>query len=324
MITTPQATAYLKIAEGCDHPCTFCIIPQLRGAFRSRSEESMLMEARALAAAGTKELILIAQDTSMYGRDRGRASGGLARLLERLDAIDGLEWIRLLYLYPATVDDELIEAMASLPKVCTYMDMPLQHAHPDVLRAMRRPSNGERYLEIVDEFRRRIPGVTMRSTFIVGFPGETGEHVAYLEEWIARAQLDRVGFFTYSREDGTPGATLPDQVPAAEKRRRLVRLREAQRLASERARARRMRHDGARAGGGAAPHAPHRSAGARAAGDRSERRALDGRSAGRRRRRSISPSRRPVGTFVDVRLDGCGAFDFYGTQLASRAVPAAS
>ena len=240
LITTPKATAYLKIAEGCDHPCTFCIIPKLRGGFRSRSEESILKEARALANSGTKELILIAQDTSMWGRDRGYRRGGLAQLLERLHEIDGIEWIRLLYLYPATVDRELIDAMARLPKVCKYMDMPLQHAHPEMLRAMLRPSNGERYLEIVNEFRRRVPGVTMRSTFIVGFPGETQEHVEYLESWIARAELDRVGFFEYSSEEGTPGAELPNHVSAKEKRRRLVRLREAQRLASERARARRV------------------------------------------------------------------------------------
>jgi ribosomal protein S12 methylthiotransferase len=240
LVTTPRATAYLKIAEGCDHPCTFCIIPQLRGKFRSRGEESILKEARALADAGTKELILIAQDTSMWGRDRGLRRGGLAHLLERLHEVDGIEWIRLLYLYPATVDSELIDAMARLPKVCKYMDMPLQHAHADVLRGMLRPSNGERYLEIIDEFRRRVPGVTMRSTFIVGFPGETEEHVAYLEEWIARAQLDRVGFFEYSREDGTPSARLGAQVAAAQKRRRLARLREAQRLASDSARAKRI------------------------------------------------------------------------------------
>ncbi len=240
LVTTPKATAYLKIAEGCDHPCTFCIIPKLRGAFRSRSEESILKEARALAQAGTKELILIAQDTSMWGRDRGFRRGGLAHLLERLHAIDDLEWIRLLYLYPATVDDELVQAMAQLPKVCKYMDMPLQHAHPQVLRAMLRPGNGERYLDILAQFRGRIPGITMRSTFIVGFPGETEEHVAYLEEWIERAQLDRVGFFEYSREEDTPSADLGARVSAVEKRRRLVRLREAQRKASERARARRL------------------------------------------------------------------------------------
>ncbi len=318
LITTPSATAYLKIAEGCDHPCTFCIIPQLRGAFRSRSEESILMEARALAAAGVKELILIAQDTSMYGRDRGARRGGLARLLAQLDAIDGLVWIRLLYLYPATVDDELIDAMASLPKVCAYMDMPLQHAHPEMLRAMLRPSNGDRYLEIIDEFRRRIPGVTMRSTFIVGFPGETEEHVAYLEAWLARAELDRVGFFTYSREDGTPGATLPHQVPAREKRRRLVRLREAQRLASDRARARRFgstvsvlveerrrlrRTDPIALALGTTEVTVGRSAG--------EAPGVDG--------AIFFAEPADAGAFVDVRLGGAGAFDFYGAVVSREA-----
>jgi ribosomal protein S12 methylthiotransferase len=240
LITTPRATAYLKVAEGCDHPCTFCIIPQLRGNFRSRSTESLVKEATALVQAGTRELILIAQDTSMYGRDRGARRGGLAQLLEELHAIEGLEWIRLLYLYPATVDDELIETMARLPKVCKYMDMPLQHAHPEVLRAMRRPSNGERYLEILDEFRSRIPGITMRSTFIVGFPGERPEHVEYLEKWLERAELDRVGFFAYSQEEGTPGAELGDQVPEREKRKRLIRLRDVQLRASARAREKRV------------------------------------------------------------------------------------
>jgi ribosomal protein S12 methylthiotransferase len=239
LITTPRATAYLKIAEGCDHPCTFCIIPQLRGKFRSRSEESILAEARALAGGGTKELILIAQDTSMWGRDRGVRRGGLAALLERLHQVDGLEWIRLLYLYPATVDRELVDAIARLPKVCKYMDMPLQHAHPEVLRTMLRPGNGERYLEILEEFREKVPGITMRSTFIVGFPGERDEHVDYLEEWIARAELDRVGFFEYSAEDGTPAATLGERVSVRRRRERLIRLREAQRRASERARAKR-------------------------------------------------------------------------------------
>jgi ribosomal protein S12 methylthiotransferase len=240
LVTTQRATAYLKIAEGCDHPCTFCIIPQLRGRFRSRSEEALLKEAQALAQAGTRELVLIAQDTSMWGRDRGFRRGGLAHLLRRLHEIEGVEWIRLLYLYPATIDPELIAAMAELPKVCKYIDMPLQHAHPEILRAMLRPGNGERYLEILQNFRDRIPGLTMRSTFIVGFPGEREEHVQYMEEWIARAELDRVGFFQYSREQGTPSAMLPAQVPAREQRRRLVRLREAQRAASQAARSRRI------------------------------------------------------------------------------------
>jgi ribosomal protein S12 methylthiotransferase len=320
LITTPAATAYLKVAEGCDHPCTFCIIPQLRGAFRSRSPESVLKEARALAAGGTKELILIAQDTSMYGRDRGARRGGLAQLLRELHAIDGLEWIRLLYLYPATVDDELIEAMAALPKVCKYMDMPLQHAHPDVLRAMLRPASGERYLEIIAEFRRRVPGITMRSTFIVGFPGETAEHVAYLEEWIGRAELDRVGFFVYSREEGTPGATLPNQVPEREKRRRLLRLREAQRLAAERARSRRIgetvrvlveaRRTLRRTDPLAVALASTEVSVGRSQG---EAPGVDG---GIYFRAGV-----PIGAFAEVRLAGLRAFDFYGT-LVSAAVPA--
>jgi ribosomal protein S12 methylthiotransferase len=316
LITTPSATAYLKIAEGCDHPCTFCIIPQLRGKFRSRSEESILAEARALAASGTKELILIAQDTSMWGRDRGHKRGGLAHLLARLHEIDGVEWIRLLYLYPATVDGELIDAMAALPKVCAYMDMPLQHVSAPVLRRMLRPSNGERYLEIIDDFRRRVPGITMRSTFIVGFPGETDEDVAELERWIARAELDRVGFFTYSREDGTPGAELDRQVPEREKRRRLLRLREAQRRASEAARAKRVgetvrvlveerrrlrRTDPLAVGLRAQSVTVGRSQG--------EAPGVDGIVA-------FAGDAEP-GSFVDVRLDGNTAFDFFGTLVTA-------
>jgi ribosomal protein S12 methylthiotransferase len=315
LVTTPRATAYLKIAEGCDHPCTFCIIPKLRGRFRSRSAESICAEAQALAQGGTKELILIAQDSSMWGRDRGPRRGGLAQLLERLHEIDGIEWIRLLYLYPATVDRELVEAIADLPKVCKYMDMPLQHAHPEMLRAMRRPNNGERYLELIDEVRSRIPGITMRSTFIVGFPGEREEHVAYLERWIARAELDRVGFFEYSAQDGTPAAGLPSRVRVQERRKRLIRLREAQRVASERARSkrcgqslrvlveesRRLRER---------DEFRRRLASARVWFGRSEGEApgVDGGI-------YFTGEGRP-GEFVTVRLEGHGPFDFFG-----RAVP---
>ena len=323
LITTPSATAYLKVAEGCDHPCTFCIIPKLRGAFRSRSEESILKEARALAQSGTKELILIAQDTSMYGRDRGARRGGLAHLLEELNAIEELEWIRLLYLYPATVDRELIDAMASLPKVCKYMDMPLQHAHPEVLRAMLRPSNGERYLEIINDFRERVPGITMRSTFIVGFPGETEEHVSYLEEWIGRAELDRVGFFEYSAEEDTPGAGLPNKVPARERRKRLVRLREAQRIASERARAKRIgttvrvlveerrtirKSDPFYAALGFS------SGSAEVWFGRSEGEApgVDG--------GIFFTGDAEIGSFVDITLGGYGPFDFYGSLVAKESL----
>jgi ribosomal protein S12 methylthiotransferase len=303
LVTTPRATAYLKIAEGCDHPCTFCIIPALRGKFRSRSMESILLEAEALVSGGAKELILIAQDTSMWGRDRGLRRGGLAQLLERLHAIDALQWIRLLYLYPATVDRELVSAIAELPKVCKYMDMPLQHAHPEVLRAMRRPGNGERYLEILEDFRSRIPGITMRSTFIVGFPGETDEHVEYLERWIERAQLDRVGFFEYSSEEGTPAAELSDRVGVKRRRRRLIRLREAQRVASERARA-------ARCGTTVRVLAEEFLNPKRAWFGRSEGEApgVDG--------GIYFTGNAQVGEFVDVRLEEHGPFDFFGSVVS--------
>ena len=303
LVTTPRATAYLKIAEGCDHPCTFCIIPALRGKFRSRSLESILLEAEALVNGGAKELILIAQDTSMWGRDRGLRRGGLAQLLERLHAIDALQWIRLLYLYPATIDRELIDAIAELPKVCKYMDMPLQHAHPEVLRAMRRPANGERYLEILDDFRSRIPGITMRSTFIVGFPGETDEHVEYLERWIERAQLDRVGFFEYSAEEGTPAAELSARVGGARRRRRLIRLREAQRVASERARA-------ARCGTTVRVLAEEFLNAKRAWFGRSEGEApgVDG--------GIYFTGNAQVGEFLDVRLEEHGPFDFFGHAVS--------
>lgn len=314
LITTPRATAYLKVAEGCDHPCTFCIIPQLRGPFRSRSHESILAEARALARAGVKELILIAQDTSMYGRDRGVRRGGLARLLADLHEIDGLTWIRLLYLYPATVDDELIEALGTLPKVCKYIDMPLQHAHPDVLRAMRRPSNGERYLEILQALRSRVPDVTLRSTFIVGFPGETEAHVDYLHEWLGRAELDRVGFFTYSREDGTPAATLGSRVPARTQRARLLRLRDAQRHASGRARAKRLgRIERVLVEECKTLRGSDSLGGALGAGQ-----AWSGRSMGEAPGvdgNIYFSGEAAVGDFVDVRLEGCTAFDFHGSLI---------
>jgi ribosomal protein S12 methylthiotransferase len=212
------------------------------------------------------------------------------------------------------VDRELIDAIARLPKVCKYMDMPLQHAHPDVLRAMRRPSNGERYLELIDEFRSRVAGITMRSTFIVGFPGERDEHVAYLEEWIGRAQLDRVGFFEYSAEEGTPAAKLADRAGVRRRRQRLIRLREAQRLASERARGKRcgttvrvLVEESRRLG--------ERDDFRRRLG---ERRAWFGRSEGE------APAvdggvyftgQANAGEFVNVRLEGHGPFDFFGRAV---------
>ncbi|MBV8197336.1 MAG: 30S ribosomal protein S12 methylthiotransferase RimO [Candidatus Eremiobacteraeota bacterium] len=316
LVTTPQATAYLKVAEGCDHPCTFCIIPTLRGPFRSRGLESICAEARALVTGGAKEPILIAQDTSMWGRDLGIRRGGLAQLLGRLHEIEGLEWIRLLYLYPATVDDELISAIATLPKVCKYMDMPLQHVHPEVLRAMRRPSNGERYLQLIEEFRARVPEITMRSTFIVGFPGERNEHVAYLEEWLGRAQLDRVGFFEYSAEEGTPAASLPSAVPLRKRRERLIALREAQRHASEAARRRRC--------GRTVRVLAEESRYLREYDE--ARRRLDATRAWFGRSEGEAPGvdggiyftgAATPGEFVDVRLQDHGAFDFFGSAVTA-------
>src|SRR5262245_17393 len=171
LFATPRHYAYVKIAEGCDYKCAFCIIPTLRGAYRSRPHESIVREARSLAARGVKELLLISQDTTFYGIDRGER-GALARLLRELNAVDGLEWIRLLYLYPTTIDEETLAAMAECEKVCKYVDLPLQHASNDVLKRMKRPGTRQTYDRLLARIRDRVPGVALRTTFIVGFPGE--------------------------------------------------------------------------------------------------------------------------------------------------------
>jgi ribosomal protein S12 methylthiotransferase len=231
VVTTPRSTAYLKISEGCNHTCAFCIIPTLRGLGKSRTVASLVAEARALVAGGAQEIVIVSQDTSDYGRDIG-IKNGLARLIEALEDIDGLKWVRLLYLYPTSVGDEAIAAMCASSKVLPYVDMPLQHAHPEILRAMRRPPQPERYLDLFAKLRAALPGATIRSTFIVGFPGETEEHVDYLVSFIERARLDRVGFFTYSREEGTAAYALPDQIPVRVKNSRAARCRDAQRRIS--------------------------------------------------------------------------------------------
>src|SRR5688500_157888 len=171
LVTTPKHFAYVKIAEGCDYTCAFCIIPTLRGKYRSREIDAVVREAEQLAAQGVKELLLISQDTTFFGVDRGRR-GALATLLRRLNDVAGLEWIRLLYLYPTTITDDVLQAMADCPKVCNYIDLPLQHASADVLRRMRRPGNREAYDKLLARIRRIVPDVTLRTTFIVGFPGE--------------------------------------------------------------------------------------------------------------------------------------------------------
>ena len=219
LLTTPMHFAYVKVAEGCDYTCAFCIIPTLRGAYRSRTAESILREARALAERGVRELLLISQDTTFFGVDRGER-GALARLLRELNAIDGLAWIRLLYLYPTTITDDVLEAMAECEKVCRYIDLPLQHASAEVLKRMRRPGNRRVYDRLLSRIRERVPGVTLRTTLIVGFPGETDRDFAELDAFVAETGFDHLGVFTYSHEEGTRAFGLPDDVPALVKRRR--------------------------------------------------------------------------------------------------------
>ena len=239
-LTTPGHYAYVKIAEGCDYNCAFCIIPKLRGAYRSRAEASIVAEARALAARGVKELLLVSQDTTFYGIDRDRQDrGALARLLRALDAIDGLEWIRLLYLYPTTITAETIEAMAASSKVVRYIDLPLQHASAAVLKRMRRPGSRASYETLLGHLRHALPGVTLRTTFVVGFPGETEEDVDELLAFIKAIEFDHVGVFTYSHQDGTGAAALEDDVPEATKRKRQRRIMQAQqRIVARRQKAR--------------------------------------------------------------------------------------
>jgi ribosomal protein S12 methylthiotransferase len=213
VFATPRHFAYVKIAEGCDYKCAFCIIPTLRGEYRSRPADSIVREARDLAARGVKELLLISQDTTFYGVDR-QERGALARLLRELNAVDGIEWIRLLYLYPTTIDDAMLAAMAECEKVCKYIDLPLQHASDPVLKRMKRPGTRKGYDALLGRIRARVPGVALRTTFIVGFPGETATDVDELLAFVGDHAFDHVGVFTYSHEEGTSAYALADDVPA--------------------------------------------------------------------------------------------------------------
>jgi ribosomal protein S12 methylthiotransferase len=238
LLATPKHYAYVKIAEGCDYRCAFCIIPALRGKYRSRPADSILTEARSLAARGVKELLLISQDTTFYGIDR-HERGALARLLRQLNAVDGLEWIRLLYLYPTTIDDETLAAMAGCDKVCKYVDLPLQHASDPVLRRMKRPGTRQKYDALLRHIRETVPGVALRTTLIVGFPGETDADVAELCDFVRDHRFDHLGVFTYSHEEGTSAHALADDVPARAKEARRQRVMTLQHtLVRERQRAR--------------------------------------------------------------------------------------
>ncbi len=227
-LATPAWTAYLKIAEGCDHTCAFCAIPSFRGLFRSRDLDSIRAEAEALSQRGVREVSLIAQDSSHYGRDIGLTEG-LAALLTGLNDIEALRWIRLHYLYPNTITQKLIDTMAALPRVVDYVDLPLQHAHPATLKRMRRGGSGETHLKLLDRFRAAMPDGALRSTFIVGFPGETEEEFAALLEFVDAARFDHLGVFTYSHEESTPAYTTVDDVPTEVKESRRDRLMELQR-----------------------------------------------------------------------------------------------
>ncbi len=228
LLTTIGPSAYLKISEGCDHACTFCIIPQLRGRYASRPMDTIIDEAKMLTEGGVKELVLIAEDTTRYGQEKG---GGfqLPRLLERLsDEVPGAEWIRVLYAYPNYMSDDLLNTMARLPKVVPYLDMPLQHTHPDMLKAMRRPRH-EPVDELIHRMRDRHPNLVIRTTFITGFPGETEDHHEHMLESVRTLKMDHVGAFAYSPQEGTPGYTMKPVVPKRERdRRRAAVMREQQ------------------------------------------------------------------------------------------------
>src|SRR4051794_3237356 len=227
-LLTTQGHAYLKVAEGCNNPCTFCAIPIWRGRFRSRTIESLVAEAKQLEATGIAELNLIAQDTTRYGEDLGLRRHGLVRLVEALLAETSIPWLRFLYAYPTTLDEDLLRLMGMEERFCSYLDMPLQHSHGEILSAMRRGGDAKRYLRLLDRARELAPDVFLRSTFIVGFPGETEEHFQDLLAFVRAARLDHLGGFAYSPENDTPGAELPNRVPKQVARRRLRQLLEAQ------------------------------------------------------------------------------------------------
>lgn len=212
--TTPQYTAYVKIAEGCNNRCAFCAIPLIRGKYRSRSLEDVVQEVTALAGRGVREIVLIAQDTTQYGRDL-YGEPKLAELLKKLCKVQGIKWIRTLYSYPRFFSDELIEVIANEEKLVKYVDIPLQHANDQVLKSMRRPDTKAQIVQLLQKIRQRIPGVVVRSTFIVGFPGETQEQYEELKDFIVEQRFDHVGIFTYSQEEDTPAADMVGQIDEA-------------------------------------------------------------------------------------------------------------
>jgi ribosomal protein S12 methylthiotransferase len=227
VLATPGHYAYVKIAEGCDRPCAFCFIPQMRGHFRSRRFGSVVAEVQQLAARGVKEIILVAQDSSRYGEDLGQEDG-LAHLLRELCRLDGVEWVRVMYTYPTHISDGFLDVLASEPKAVKYLDMPLQHASQNVLKLMKRGGNRASLERLIERVRERVPGIAVRTTFIAGFPGETEEDFDELLAFVRNVEFDRVGVFTYSDEEGTHAFALPGKVDVQTARRRRANLMKAQ------------------------------------------------------------------------------------------------
>lgn len=233
ILTTPSYTAYLKIAEGCDNCCSYCAIPKIRGPYRSKPMEQVLKEAKALADNGVKELIVVAQDTTRYGEDLPEGKLLLADLLKELNKIESLKWIRVMYCYPNNFTDELIETFASLDKVCKYVDLPLQHASNRLLASMNRYDTREEVETLLAKLRKRIPGIVIRTTFIVGFPGETDADFEELKEFVEQQRFENAGVFAYSQEEGTVAGAMPNQIPDEIKQERYHELMALQAQISE-------------------------------------------------------------------------------------------
>jgi ribosomal protein S12 methylthiotransferase len=233
VLATPSHYAFIKIAEGCDRPCAFCFIPQMRGHFRSRRFGSIIAEAQQLAEEGVKELILVAQDSSRYGEDLGKQDA-LARLLRELAQTEGVEWVRVMYTYPTHISNGFLAVLAEEPKAVKYLDMPLQHASQRVLKLMKRGGNRQSLERLIERVRRRVPGIGVRTTFITGFPGESEEDFEELMGFVRNVEFDRVGVFTYSDEEGTPAFELPDKVDPKIAKQRQKRLMKEQARISRR------------------------------------------------------------------------------------------
>ncbi len=308
-LSTPRHLAYLKISEGCDHRCTFCLIPHLRGDQRSRPLASLVAEARTLAAAGVKELILIGQDTTAYGTDlKGPDRPRLATLLEALGAIDGLAWIRVMYTYPREWDEELMDTLGGHPKLVKYVDMPLQHIHDAMLKRMARASNRARTEALLGEIRRRIPGVSLRTSFIVGFPGETREHFESLLAFVRDMEFDKVVVFAYEPEREAPSSAFVGRVPERVKQSRRGRLLLLQQEVSTRRLARRV---GALETVLVVGRAEDGSWAARTQGEAYE---VDGNV-------FVEAEHLEAGDFARVRITGAGAYDLWATALEPLPLP---